>query len=178
MEAPLNAPQRPDLAAELARRQDVDQKARAFAIGDQPTDAEIDWMRQVDQDNTAWLESAVAEHGWPGFRLVGAQGASSAWLLAQHADRRPELQRCWLTLLEAAVQAGDASHKDLAYLQDRVATHERIPQRHGTQWLGSGGKSALAPLADPRRVNEYRAAVGLDPLNDHEIAAAWQSYPW
>ena len=35
----------------------------------------------------------------------------------------------------------------------------------------------LAPLEDPRRVNEYRAAAGFMPLDDDEIAAAWPDYP-
>lgn len=63
---------RPDLAAELARRHELDQQARAFdPRGDEPTEAELERMRQVDEANTAWLDEVVTEHGWPGFRLVG-----------------------------------------------------------------------------------------------------------
>lgn len=77
----------------------------------------------------------------------------------------------------AAVEAGDARRGNLAYLRDRVATRQHHPQRHGTQWLGlAGGEMALAPLEDPRRVNEYRAAAGLDPPGADEIAGAWTEY--
>jgi uncharacterized protein DUF6624 len=162
-------PERPDLAAELVRRAAVDQQARGYFFrGERPTDAEIRRARDVDRDNTAWLETVVAEHGWPGVRLVGEQAANAAWLLAQHADRQPDLQRRWLALLRAAVQAGDANPRNLAYLEDRVAIHERRPQRHGTQPIRD---NRLAPLDDPARVNEHRAAAGLAPLPADDIAA-------
>lgn len=172
-------PRRPDLAAELLHRAKVDQQVRGYALrGEDPTDAEIQRERDVDRDNTAWMDTAVTNHGWPGFRLVGERAANAAWLLAQHADRQPELQRRWLALLRAAVEAGDADRKNLAYLEDRVTTSQRRPQRHGTQWVGrSREDSALAPLEDPAQVNENRAAVGLQPLNDADIAAAWTEYP-
>lgn len=170
----MRPPQRPDLAEELLRRAEADQQARSFFDQDtRPTDAQIEHCQAVDADNTAWLEAIVTEHGWPGIRLVGEQGAHRAWLLAQHADRRPDLQQSWLALLHAAVEAGDADPGDLAYLEDRVATHQSIPQRHGTQWIGIDGHSRLAPLADPQRVNEFRAAFGLPPLTHEDIAGAW-----
>lgn len=105
-------PRRPDLAAELVRRAEVDQEVRGhFFPGELPTDTEIRRAREVDQDNTTWLETVVGEHGWPGSHLVGEHDAHKAWLLAQHADRWPKLQRHWLTLLRAAIQAGDADRE-------------------------------------------------------------------
>lgn len=172
-------PQRPDLAAELVRRAEIDQQARGFVFRcDEPTGAEAEHLRRVDEDNTAWLEAVVNAHGWPGVCLVGEKGANAAWLLAQHADQRPELQRRWLPMLRAAVEAGDAEPSLLAYLDDRVALADRRPQQHGTQRIGPNRDEVqLAPLEDPQRVNEYRQAVGLNPLTDDEIAAAWPNYP-
>jgi hypothetical protein len=74
----------------------------------------------MDDDNTAWLRTAIDEYGWPGRTLVGAEGAHAAWLIAQHADRSPAFQRRCLKLLENAVAAGEAEAADLAYLTDRV----------------------------------------------------------
>lgn len=173
----MSAPQRPELADELRRRAEADQQARSlFGPDDEPTDAQIQHCQAVDADNTAWLAAIVTEHGWPGIRLVGEQGAHQAWLLAQHADRRPDLQQNWLTLLRAAVEAGDADRGDLAYLDDRVAAHQNIPQGHGTQWIGIDGDVRLASLADPQRVNEFRTASGLPPLAHEDIADAWPAY--
>src|SRR5207244_6160203 len=88
----------------------------------------------IDADNTAWLKDVVRRHGWPGCSLVGAEAANAAWLLVQHADRDPAFQRECLSLMEAAVAAGDASPADLAYLTDRVLRAEGKPQRYGTQF--------------------------------------------
>lgn len=172
--------EQPDLAAELIHRAGAGQQARNYFFrGEQPTDAERERVREVDRDNTARLEQIVDQYGWPGHRLVGSEASHAAWLLAQHADRRPELQRNWLPLLRTAVHAGDADPSCLAYLEDRVAMANRRPQRHGTQWRAAhrGGQLRLLPLEDPQRVNEHRAAVGLKPLDDDEIAAAWPDYP-
>ena len=72
----MSAPQRPELADELRRRAEADQQARSFLGPDnEPTDAQIRHCQAVDADNMAWLAAIVTEHGWPGIRLVGEQGA-------------------------------------------------------------------------------------------------------
>lgn len=172
----MSTPKRGDLAEELHRRVERDQQAR-YALDDPPTDDQLERMRAVDEDNTGWLDSMVAEHGWPGHHLVGIVGAHDAWLLAQHADARPELQRSWLLLLRAAVESGDADRANLAYLEDRVAVHQRLPQRYGTQWMIVDSTSRLSPLADPQHVNEFRAECRLPPLAADDIANAYPAGP-
>ncbi|MFI6797222.1 hypothetical protein [Streptosporangium canum] len=51
----------------------------------------------------------IAERGWPGKDMVGETGADAAWLLAQHADQDPQLQRDCLPLLQAAGRRGSGS---------------------------------------------------------------------
>src|SRR5258707_2573991 len=67
-----------ELRAELLRRVAKDQTAR------QARDWDV--VRAVDTENLPWLKQVIAEHGWPGRTLAGADGAHSAWLLVQHAD--------------------------------------------------------------------------------------------
>ena len=52
------------------------------------------------------------------------------------------------------------------YLEDRIALHEGRPQRFGSQWVDSPEDGRIRPwqLADPGRVNELRASVGLPAL--------------
>src|SRR5579859_1788714 len=113
------------LRAELLRRMDKDQAARHAR--------DMVAVAAADADNLPWLKQLVAEHGWPGASMVGTDGAHAAWLLAQHADRDPAFQRECLGLLAAAVQAGEATRSELAYLTDRVLLAEGQPQEYGTQ---------------------------------------------
>ncbi len=164
----------PELRAELIARMDADQAVRERVAATWPGGALIDttdplfvrW-RRVDHDNTAWLETVVDSHGWPGSGLVGEDGAHAAWLLAQHADDSPEFQQRCLTLMTMAVESGDAAPANLAYLVDRVATHEGQPQVYGTQHEWRDGAFRPIAVVDPERVDARRRAVGLGPLAEH-----------
>ena len=120
-----------------------------------------------DGENLPWLKEVIAAHGWPGASLVGTEGAHAAWLLAQHADADPAFQRQCLGLIGAAVEAGEASLLEHAYLTDRVLLAEGRPQVYGTQVTRRGGAWAPRDLRDPELVDERRAAAGLEPLAEY-----------
>jgi hypothetical protein len=147
------------LRAELLRRTEKDQAARKA----RDTDA----MLAVDGENLPWLKGVIAEHGWPGKSLVGADGAFAAWLLVQHAGTDRAFQRQCLDLMTAAVEAGEASVRELAYLTDRVLLHEGQPQVYGTQVTREGGRVVPCDVADPDHLDERRAAVGLRPFAEY-----------
>jgi 23S rRNA (guanosine2251-2'-O)-methyltransferase len=113
------------------------------------------------------LATIVAD-GWPGLRRVGADGADSAWLLAEHADRANEVRRGWLPGLLAAVETGDADPRHYATLVDRVAAVAGEPQQYGTIVMiaADGEPEFPLPVADAARLDERRAAIGLPPLAD------------
>jgi hypothetical protein len=110
----------------------------------------------------------VEARGWPGRPLVGEDGAKAAWLLAQHADGRPDLQRRFLDLLRAAVATGNAAGFELAYLEDRVRVADGRPQLYGTQFQGRGEDLAPHPIEDPDHLDQRRAAAGLPPFAEYE----------
>jgi hypothetical protein len=144
------------LRAELLRRVEKDQAAR----GAYDSDA----MREADAENLPWLKQVVAERGWPGSSLVGVDGAHAMWLLVQHATADIPFMRHCLGLLTAAVEAGEASATDQAFLTDRVLLHEGGQQVYGTQLTRRGGRWVPDNLRDPDSVDERRAAVGMGPL--------------
>lgn len=74
----------------------------------------------------------MERRGWPTHSLVGEQAATSAWLLAQHADHDLALQRRFLDLMCAA-PAGEVAPMHTAYLTDRVLIAEGKSQVYGTQ---------------------------------------------
>lgn len=151
--------------AEAARR-DLATRARLAATGEL-FDGYNAEMEAVHRDNAALLEQAIAEIGWPGRSLVGDEGAAAAFLIVQHAIGLPDLQRRALTLILGAVERGDANVMDAALLADRIAVFEGRPQLYGTQFdWDEAGLMSPAPIAEPMRVDERRAEIGLPPLAD------------
>ena len=122
------------------------------------------------------MTQVLAEHGWPGWRLVGSDGAFAAWVLVQHADLDLSLQELGLELMSSAVAAGDADPSDHAYLVDRVRVAKGEPQVYGTQWGSdeAGNPEPRTPIEDASMVDVRRASVGLGTLDDYleELAQA------
>jgi hypothetical protein len=159
-----------ELRRELLTRAEEDQRVRRMASPPKGqyvvrlSDAEAEEWRRVDTGNTRWLADLLATRGWPGRTLAGADGARAAWLLAQHADRDPDLQRTFLDALRGAVAAGEASPAELAYLEDRVRVADGRPQLYGTQFAVTDGEFGPCPMEDPARLDERRAEAGLEPF--------------
>ena len=161
----------PDWSAiwgELARRVEEDQALRQeYVSADTLTPELAERLGAVDADNTAWMKQLVTRHGWPTIARVGEEGASNAWLLVQHADQDVDFQEQCLVLLRAAVAQGQADRTNLAYLEDRVATHRGRPQRYGTQFVSKDGGLEPYELEDPARHSSTRAGVGLGTLAEY-----------
>jgi hypothetical protein len=90
--------------------------------------------------------------------------------LAGGAARRRQLdvQRLALSLLTAAVARGEAPARQEAFLRDRVLVNEGRRQRYGTQIAGVvDGAPVPWPVEDPDRMDQRRAAVGIDPFAVH-----------
>jgi hypothetical protein len=124
-------------------------------------------MEAVHIRNAARLRELIAVHGWPDDAVAGKDGAEAAWFIVQHAVGEPEFQREMLRLLHACAGAKRVPLWHAAYLEDRIAMYEGRPQRYGTQWMDDPLDGRIRPwaLAEPDRVNELRAAVGLGPLH-------------
>ena len=121
-----------------------------------------------DGPRTERLAEIIDEHGWPGYSLVGEEAEDAAWAIAQHSDLDPDFQRLALTYLAAAVEAGDASPGNLAYLTDRIAVAAGDPQTYGTQVMcGEDGPEPVTPLEDEASVDERRADASLPPLAEY-----------
>lgn len=149
------------LQAELVAMFERDQAQRLGRPVPEPAD-------ETDQQRTDRLAEIVDEHGWPGYALVGEEGEEAAWTIAQHSDLDPAFQAEALELLRAAVEDGDASPGNLAYLDDRVAVAAGRPQSYGTQvGCGPKGPSPATPIDDEAGLEQRRADAGLDPYADY-----------
>ena len=124
-------------------------------------------VRYVDRQNQAWLKTLLENHGWPDRELY-QEAATTAWLIAQHADNDLEFQKYALKLLTEAVDKGKALPKHRAYLQDRVLVNQGLPQIYGTQIMRENGViKPRTEIQDREGVEERRKAVGLPPLQEY-----------
>lgn len=161
-----------DLRAELLERMAEDQAVRTGIAppGDNRSSEELfAAMSEVDAENSIRMREILDEFGWPGWSLVGRDGAEAAWVLVQHADLDLDLQKRGLELLEAAVAEGDASPGDLAYLTDRILVAEGKPQIYGTQIAidENGVIAPRTPIEDEENVDARRKAMGLGTLDEY-----------
>jgi hypothetical protein len=124
-------------------------------------------METVHRNNASALRELIAIHGWPCEDIAGKDGAEAAWFIVQHAIGEPDFQRQTLRTLRSCAAEGRIPGWHAAYLEDRIALYEGRPQRYGTQWMDdlTDGRTRPWKLADPERVDELRAQVGLGPLH-------------
>lgn len=120
---------------------------------------------EINRSNGASLWRILAKHGWPAIDRFGEKASRAAWLIAQHANNDPALQKRALQLLSAKANEGRASVEQVAYLWDRIALNEGRPQRYGTQFIPTScGGLTLAPIEDEERIHDLRSTHGLMPL--------------
>lgn len=162
------APALPTLRTELLAMMAADQDARNTLIAsnfkDEAAKAE---MREIDRRHTTRMRAIIAATGWPTRAQVGADGASAAWLLVQHADADPAFQSDCLALMQPLVDAGEVAAKDVAYLTDRVLVNTGRRQRYGTQMEKIDGRWEPKPVEDPEHLDARRASVGLPSMDDY-----------
>ncbi|MBW1597209.1 DUF6624 domain-containing protein [Streptomyces sp. JJ38] len=156
------APLRPDLARELLDRADQAATGWVRFVRDQRDALQLG-SRDADHAGAKILRRILADHDWPGQRLVGPDGARAAWQLALHADHDPDFQRVAARLLHRAAQAGDASVQHWAHLHDRALINSGHTQVFGTQYRATADGIETHPVREPAGLDTRRVRVGLPP---------------
>jgi hypothetical protein len=164
-----------ELARRVARDQAIRDMPRLEQMGATMPDAarqlwgamRLGRMMAIDCENTEWLAAQMREIGWFDIARFGVKADKDAWVLVQHADRSPALQREALERLQK-LPSGDTDPKNVAYLGDRVAMGEGKPQRYGTQGkCQPDGTWAPIEIEDAEGVDERRKALGLPPMAEY-----------
>lgn len=161
----------PDLAKEIVKMRDEDQKLRhkwADMYRKGKTDSKkfkelTDQAIAIDRANTLRMREIVNEYGWPTYALVGKGPSNSAWLIVQHADRNPLFQAKCLKLLKDALKDDQINPSNYAYLYDRVRVSRGEKQLYATQsWTNNGlTDGTFYPLEDESNVQVNREKMGV-----------------
>ena len=155
----------PELRVILLGMAEINQAVRKELIGRGLGNLDsLDMVRQrtVDDTNVRLLSKMVDEYGWPTRGMVGQDGVDAAFLIIQHASH--SFRKTMLPHVKKAYDLGDLSSGDYALLIDLVLVGDGYPQRFGTQAEIRNNRLIILPIEDQDRVDERRAALGLEPL--------------
>ena len=140
---------------------EADQASRAGYTDSMSNAAFVRRMEQQDSMRMAQLQRIIKKFGWPTRSLVGARGASAAFLIAQHNG---PIQQEALKLMQA-LPKGQVQLSEMAMLEDRVLSTSGRPQKYGTQFRPPvGDMIEFFPIDSIARLDKRRADVGLPPM--------------
>ena len=122
-------------------------------------------MHRVDKINQEQICQILDSRGLVGKDKVG-NAVGVFWTVIQHAD--VETQKKYLPLFIEGAKRGDITQEGVAMLEDRINMFEGKPQRYGSQIVeDEQGRPMVYQLLDASRVDEWRQAMGMEPLADY-----------
>lgn len=155
------------LRRELLEMRNADQAIRHKLIAAGMQDRRlVKEQDRIDARNTARLRVIFKQHGFPGFSLVGRDGASAAHTIVSHSPSL-ELKREALVLIEKAIEKGELPPVAIANLTDKVLKADGKPQRYGTVFDMIDGVMVMGEVEDPARLDERRAKLGMEPIAEY-----------
>lgn len=160
-----------ELIQKLNRLLEVDQLAASNAF---PPDNYSDYSQEkwdlfkdsIYKSHQKLISEIIDNNGYPGYNLVGEEGANIAFIIVQHSDHNPEFQRNYLELMKIEVEKGNDKASNYALLTDRSNLNNGKKQIYGTQVAYNFPISQAYPknLNDSINVNKRRRAIGLEPI--------------
>ena len=159
------------LADELKSMAEIDQVAAYVPQGKYKELTRDQWEKFTDSVFTTHklrLEQIFDEFGYPGYDLVGKEGSNHFWLMVQHSDKDIDFQSRVLEKLKIEVENKNADGSNYGLLTDRVKINKGEKQIYGTQVTYTpDGQAYPKDLIDSVNVNNRRAEVGLEPLEQY-----------
>jgi hypothetical protein len=155
----------PEVRGQLLRLDRLDAALRSQWVATEFTDRVLE--RKLEALNTSgieWLREVIAQHGWPGRKLVGSAASEAACRLLQHVDSPPAFQRRCLRLLREAAERGDVPLRHVAYVTDAMRVREGRKQLFGTKFRKENGELVPYPIEKEAELEARRKQMQLEPL--------------
>ena len=127
-------------------------------------------MVQIKKRNAERLVEILGERGWPGYSMVGHDGARAALQIARRLEGA-DLERA-AESMEKAAKAGEAHGWQAAWLVDHARIKAGRAQVYGTQ-LKAGEDGRLVPheIEDSGNVEARRKEMGMPTMEAYLKAA-------
>ena len=123
-------------------------------------------MLRADAANLIEVAEILEDRGWPSLEEAGPKGATTIFLVIQHAP--VEAQEKYLPMVRQAVSDGALAARHLAVLEDQVHLHRTGYQIYGSQIGETGqGQYFVYPVEDPGNLDRRRAAMGMPPMEQY-----------
>jgi hypothetical protein len=121
----------------------------------------------IQKRNQAELEGLIARKGWPRIGEVGQEAALAAFLVTMHSE--DGLQKKYLATIKTICEEGELPWERYAAIYDRGLFNDKKPQKFGTHisYNEQTKTQELYPLEDESKVDEWRAELGLTPLEEY-----------
>lgn len=148
-------------------RNEIRSKEEKYGRGSKEMNAFWQTILKKDSINLIKVTKILNEHGWPDKEQIGKRGTSTLFLVIQHANQ--DTQEKYLPIIEKAVTDNNLPKNQYAMFYDRLMLRRGEKQVYGTQLAmdNSSKKPYVLPLKDPKRVDERRAKMGLNSMQDN-----------
>ncbi len=125
------------------------------------------WQLILNNDsiNLLKVSNILDTRGWPDKKLIGTKGATTLFLVIQHANK--ETQEKYLPMIQKAVANNNLPKRQFATFYDRLVLRRGEKQVYGTQLAMDNGKPYVLPLKDPKNADKRRAEMGLNTMQEN-----------
>ena len=127
------------------------------------------WQTILKKDsiNLIKVSNILDTKGWPSKKKIGTRGASTIFLVIQHANQDTKLK--YLSMITKAVENDELSKRQYAMFYDRLVLGQGRRQVYGTQLAMSkeSKKPYVLPLEDVKNVDKRRAKMGLNSMQEN-----------
>lgn len=161
-----------DMKLELKNMYVKDQNAQKYDLkkvnGKEYCDSMEIEFNKLCKKNLIVVKKYFKKNGFPGIKENGDATALHFWLIVQHGDNDVTFQKKVIKAMKKELKTKNISPRNYAYLYDRVKKNENKPQFYGTQMVwDSNGIHSPYKLKSPEKVNQRRAVMGLEPIEDY-----------
>ncbi|WP_299158534.1 DUF6624 domain-containing protein [uncultured Tenacibaculum sp.] len=127
------------------------------------------WETILEKDSINLLKVSriLDSQGWPSKKKIGQRGASTLFLVIQHANQDTKLK--YLTMITTAMKNNELPKRQYAMFYDRLVLGQGKRQIYGTQLAmdKNSKKPYVLPLEDVKNVDKRRAQMGLNSMQEN-----------
>ncbi len=128
-----------------------------------------------DHKSDTLFEQLVKKYGFPTISLVGPHAVKAGFAIVQHTTFSKSYKSRYKAIVKA-FNNNDYDPQCYAKAKDKWLLHHHRKQLYGTNWLKStsrrfvkkyGDHYILEPVRNFKKLNERRAALGMEPIEEY-----------